>query len=176
MKFQISDPVNISAQEGFLLLRDEMPKLVPYLADTESISVVSRDESQEGVVKLVNRWQASSNKIPSVLQSVMKKEMLSWLDHATWFTDGYYANWKLESTIGSAYFSCAGKTAFQEKNGKTFLSIEIDFEVYPDKVPGVPRLMASVIKGQVEKFLGDLLTSNMKNLAQSIQKYVENRV
>jgi hypothetical protein len=174
MKFDLSDPIPLTPSEGFFLIRDEMTKLVPYLADTESIEVVKR-EDQEGIVKLVNKWQASSSKIPTALQSIIKKEMLSWLDHATWYENGLYGDWKLESTVGASYFSCSGKTSFKEKAGKTHLCMEINFEVYPEKVPGVPRLVAGMIRGQVEKFLGDLLTANMKTLAQSVQKYVENR-
>ena len=39
MRIDLSDPIPLSADEAFLLLRDDMPSLVPYLGDCEPITV-----------------------------------------------------------------------------------------------------------------------------------------
>jgi hypothetical protein len=55
MRIDLSDPIPLSVEEAFLLLRDDMPSLVPYLDDCESITVTQRKEEGDAV-SLVNRW------------------------------------------------------------------------------------------------------------------------
>ena len=170
MKFEIQDPIPFEAEEAFLLLRDEMSALVPFMEDTESITVVSREES-EGEVKLTNHWQASMNKIPSALRSFVKPEMLSWHDHAVWTSSDQTGRWTLEALGSDKLFSCEGETTVINSEGQTSLKITLNFEVYPEKVPGIPKFLAKKIGGQVEKLIGEILSANMRQMAQSMASY-----
>jgi len=174
MKFEIKDAIPLSLEEAFYLLRDEMPALVPFMADTEEITVLSREETDNGV-KIVNRWRASMDKIPSALRPFVKPEMLSWNDHARWTSDDHTARWELEALGSSKLFSCQGETSIFEKEGKTFLQIVVDFEIYAENVPGVPRFLAKRLGPQVEKVIGDVLSVNMRQMSQSINAYAAQR-
>ena len=66
MKFEVSDPIPFALDDAFLLIRDRMPTLVPYMRDTESIEVISRtDEGDQTFI--VNRWTASQDRVPKML-------------------------------------------------------------------------------------------------------------
>ncbi len=173
MKFTVSDPVPLSAEDTFKLLRDEMTALVPFMPDTESIEVVERHE-EEGEVRLVNRWRVSNKGVPGPLQKVITPELLSWLDHATWRSDTLAGTWRLEAT-GGALYSCTGVTAVSARGEHATLSITVDLEVYPERIPGVPSFVAKALRSQIEKFLGDLLSQNMRQLAQSITHYAASK-
>ena len=121
--------------------------------------------------KLRNRWKASQARVPKVLRSIIKPELLSWLDHATWTESKKEAQWRLEAMNGQKLFSCTGVTSVGESGGETLLKVEVNLEIYPEKVPGVPKLLARRIGGQIEKFLGDLLSDNMRQLAKSMNDY-----
>lgn len=174
MKFEIKDPIPLNATETFTLLRDEMPALVPFMADTDEISVISREEL-DGEVKIVNRWRASLNKIPSALRSFVKPEMLSWNDHARWTEEDHTARWELEAIGSNRLFSCQGETSILVEGDQTFLQIVVDFEIYPDQVPGVPKFLAKKLGPQLEKLIGDVLSVNMRQMAQSITAYAESK-
>lgn len=170
MRFEIKDPIPLSVTEAFTLLRDEMPALVPFMADTEEINVISREEA-EGEVKIVNRWRASLNKIPSALRSFVKPDMLSWNDHARWTEADHTARWELEAIGSDRLFSCQGETSIIEEGGETLLKIVIEFEIYPERVPGIPKFLAKKLGPQIEKLIGEVLSVNMRQMAQSITAY-----
>jgi nitrogen fixation protein len=174
MKFEVIDPIPLSVDEAFLLLRDQMTALVPFMEDTEEIVVVEREEL-EGQVKMTNRWRASRDKIPSAVRSFIKPETLSWHDHATWTTADHTGRWELDTLGSDKLFSCRGETSLYEEGSQTYLKIAIEFEVYPERVPGLPKFLAKKIGGQVEKMIGELLSSNMKQMAQSMTAYASSK-
>ena len=174
MRFEVSDPIPFEAEEAYLLLRDEMSDLVPFMEDTESIIVESRQE-EEGQVKITNRWQASMHKIPSALRAFVKPEMLSWHDHVVWTDHDRTGRWKLETIGSEKLFSCHGETSIVVDAGQTQLKIALEFEVYPEKVPGIPKFLARKIGGQVEKLIGEILSSNMRQMAESMSNYAKSQ-
>ena len=174
MKFQVADPIPFSLDEGFLLIRDEMPSLVPYMKDTESIDVLERREEGE-TVHLVNQWRASNASVPKALRGIMKPELLGWTDYATWTTDTRSAAWRLEALGSGKLFTCKGTTSVQEIDGEVKLCVDVDFSLHPENIPGIPKLLARTLTKQIEKFLVDLLKENMRQLAISMQKYAAER-
>ena len=174
MKFEITDPIPFKVDEAYHILRDEMSALVPFMEDTESITVIKREDSA-GVVKLTNHWQASMNKIPSAIRSFVKPEMLSWHDHVVWTKQDYTGRWELEALGSDKLFSCKGETSVIENGEKSTLKIAVEFEIYPEKVPGIPRFLAKKIGGQVEKLIGEILSSNMRQMAQSMSRYAASK-
>lgn len=174
MKFEVVDPIPFSVSDAFTLLRDEMGSLVPYMADTEEITVINREELDDAV-KITNKWRASREKIPGALRSIVKPEMLSWHDYATWTESDHTGRWELEALGSDKLFSCNGETSVYEENGATHLKISIDFQVYPERVPGVPKFLAKKLGGQVEKVIGEMLSSNMRQMAQSMAAYAASK-
>jgi len=172
MRIDLSDPIPLSVEEAFLLLRDDMPSLVPYLDDCESITVTSRTESDDKEsVSIVNRWVADMSRVPAAVQKFATKELLSWDDHATWTASTRSCTWKLHPLRGTRLFDCSGTTTVVEEGGGTRLTMAIDLVIYPENVPGVPRFIAKRIKPQAEKVISDKLVGNMRALAKSIQRY-----
>ena len=74
---------------------------------------------------------------------------------------------------GKTLFSCKGITSFHVQGEETYLKIVVDLEIYPEKIPGVPKLLARKFSGQIEKFLGELLSDNMRQLAKSMSDYAQ---
>ncbi len=172
MRIDLSDPIPLSVDEAFHLLRDDMPSLVPYLDDCESITVTSRTESADGeTVSLVNRWVADMSRVPAAVQKFATKELLSWDDHATWTASSRSCTWTLQPLRGTRLFDCSGTTKVVEEAGGTRLTMAIDLVIYPENVPGVPRFIAKRIKPQAEKVISEKLVGNMRALAKSIQRY-----
>ena len=174
MKFEVSDPIPFSVDDAFLLIRDRMPSLVPYMKDTESIEVQERTDDGD-VVKIVNRWQASSGQIPKALQTLIKPEYLSWIDHATWSTENKQAQWRLEAIGSDRLFSCTGVTSIRPHSDPQHaqLVIDVSFEIHPENIPGIPTFLAKRLTGQVEKFIGDVLQTNMRQLSKSMTQYAQ---
>lgn len=173
MRFDIADPVPLSAEETFQLVRDDMPALVPYMEDVERIEVLERTEA-DGKVHIVNEWHATDKSVPAGIRKMVPKELLGWKDHADWDTATRSCSWRLEPRKGGDVFACSGTTRVEDAgDGTARLALTIDLEIHPEKIRGIPKFLGTRIRGQVESVLGKLLTSNMKNLGKSIRAYAE---
>ena len=176
MRFECVDDVGHGAEEVFLLLRDAQPSLVPYLNDVEEIVVTERRE-EAGVVHITNLWKGSANKAPALVQKFLSPDLLSWRDHATWH-DGEerYASWRLDPKVGGRLFECSGKTTISAAGpGKCRIKIQGDLRVYPERLPGVPRLLAGKLRGKIEAFVIEMLVPNMQTMARGVQAYLDDK-
>ena len=170
MKINVSEPLPMSAEEVFLLLRDHMPKLVPYLYDITSIEVTDRVEEGE-TVKLTNHWYGDPNSVPAAVRRFVSQDLLSWKDHATWTTSTMTANWWLEPRVGGRLFECKGSTSVHAEGETCSLKMDIDLQIHPQNIPGVPKILARRFAPQIEKVIAGQITPNMKNMAVSIRRY-----
>ena len=46
-------------------------------------------------------------------------------------------------------------------------------KIYPDKVPGIPRLLANKMKPMIESLLEKLVAPNMTSLGKGLKEYYE---
>ncbi|MBL4844364.1 MAG: hypothetical protein JKY65_02455 [Planctomycetes bacterium] len=174
MRFECVDDVRHSAAEVFILIRDEMPSLVPYLDDVQEIVVTARRE--EGTsVHITNLWRGSSAKAPKVVQKFLSPDLLSWKDHATWHEGEIrYATWRLEPKMGGRLFECSGKTSILEINeGSCQIQIQGELRIYPERLPGVPRILAARLRGKIESFVVKMLVPNLQTMARGVQAYFD---
>ncbi len=172
MRIDLSDPIPLSVDEAFLLLRDDMPSLVPFLDDCESITVTERTATGgDERVSLVNRWVADMSRVPGPVQKFATKELLTWDDHATWTASTRSCTWRLQPLRGTRLFECSGTTTLTPDGDGARLAMAIDLVIYPENVPGVPRFVAKRIRPQAEKVISDKLVGNMRSLSVSIQRY-----
>ena len=177
MLFENVDAVDHPVEEVFHLLRDDMTSLVPYLPDVQEIVVLEREDQAGGSVRIVNLWRGSGSQVPALVQKFMKAEWLSWKDHAVWHTEGTRrAEWRLEPNVGGKLFECTGQTSVLEDGpGRTRIKIQGDLRVYPERFPGVPRLLAGKVRGSIESFVVGLLTPNMKTMARGVQRFFDDQ-
>ncbi len=175
MKIVVSEPIPLSADEAFHLMRDDMPALVPFLYDIDRIEVTDRREEGE-IVHLVNHWYGDMSKVPGPVRRFASQDLFSWKDHAAWTTSTMTARWWLEPRIGAKAFECAGTTALVSvAGGSAKLTMDINLQIYPERVPGVPKLLARKFRGQIEGAIERQITPNMKRMAESIRKYAASR-
>ncbi len=172
MRIDLSDPIPLSVDEAFALLRDDMPSLVPYLDDCESITVTSRHATDgEAQVSLVNRWVADMSRVPAAVQKFASRDLLTWDDHATWTASTKSCAWRLQPLRGTRLFECSGTTTITPDGTGARLTMAIDLVIHPENVPGVPRFLAKRIRPQAEQLISDKLVGNMRNLSVSIHRY-----
>ncbi len=174
MKITVSEPLPLSADEAFYLIRDDMPSLVPFLYDVERIEVVDRKEEGE-TVELINMWYGDMSKIPRPVRKFIKRELLTWRDYATWTTKDRTSRWRLEPSVGGGVFECAGSSKLVEDGATCLLEMDINLDIYPERVPGVPKLLARKFRPQIEGIIQQQVSPNLRNLATSVRRYVAAR-
>lgn len=170
MKLEADAKIPFSQELVFTTYRDRLPELVPYLPDIKRITVKSRDD--EGVItKILNEWEASTE-IPKVAQSIVKPEMLEWLDHATWNADDKTVEWRIETKMFTQNVRCQGKNTVIADGDHAIFRLRGDLEVDLKGIPGVPRFLAGKVTPHVEKFVVQLLTPNLLAVASGVEQFL----
>ena len=168
----IDQPVDIVYQT----VRDDLPNLAPYLPNIDKIICESKAKSKSGL-NLRNRWYAKVE-LPMLLKKFIKPELLSWLDHASWDDQSKTVSFSLESPLGfgKSLFEAKGINYFESKGqSKTTLRVTCEVKLYPENVPGVPKILAKKLEPAIESLIKKMLEPNLVSLAKGLKSYYEAR-
>ncbi|MCK6550467.1 hypothetical protein L6R52_31815 [Myxococcota bacterium] len=176
MKLEADSRLTFPRELVFSTYRDRLPRLVPHLPNIKGITVLKREDAPggaQGISKLVNKWEAKGE-IPKPAQTVIKPEMLTWLDYATWDENAWTVEWRIETQMFTENIKCGGKNRYlpDGPNG-SILEIRGHLDVDLKGIPGVPRLLAGTIAPVVEKFVIALLTPNLTSVAKGLEAFLQ---
>src|ERR1700688_3188505 len=97
-------------------IRDRLPELVQLIDDIDEVTIGSRKSRPDGSMVLVNEWRANV-RIPSVLSSVLSKDMLVWTDRAEWREKTRECHSQIEPHFRPGMMVCEGPTSYQPAMG-----------------------------------------------------------
>ncbi|MEO1272206.1 MAG: hypothetical protein AAFX99_29265, partial [Myxococcota bacterium] len=78
MKIHVEDTIRYPRDIVFTTYRDGMAPLADYLPNIDSIEVKEREDNDDGTVRLLNVWKASSSEIPSIVRPFIDPESIFW--------------------------------------------------------------------------------------------------
>ena len=166
--------INRPVDEVYNLVRDNLDKIVPYLPNVDKIEVKKHAPIDENNLEVINHWYGKVE-MPSLLKKFLVPEIFSWKDIAHWNDEKKNVTYKLQSFLANDLFDAQGTNSFKDLgDGTTELSIKCSVKIYPDKVPGVPRLLASKVKPMIESMLEKLVGPNMTSLGEGLKEYYSN--
>lgn len=171
MKFTVIDEIPFAAAKVFKTHRDQLPKLVERMPNVDEIIVDSREEDGE-LVHLVNIWHAAETEVPAVARPFIKRELLSWIDRATWNEDELTVEWDIELGFLPDAITCRGFNEFEEFDGITRVTMEGELIVDANKIPGIPRMLAKKVGQVVEKFVVGLVEPNLRETNKLVERYM----
>jgi hypothetical protein len=171
MLIESADIVDQKADEVYGLVRDQMLRLVPYMPNIDRIEIVEREEGAEGP-RIVNLWHAKSQ-LPAMISRFLSPELLSWKDRARWKDAVYSVDYELEGLWRPELYTCRGTNSFRPHgDGRTEVRVRVELEIYPERLPGIPKFIASRAVPAVEDFIKRLLQPNLTSLAKGLQAYI----
>lgn len=156
----------------FRAYRDELPRVVPFLGNVESIVVEQRqDEGTRSL--LVNLWRAKGD-IPAVAQRFLKPEMLAWTDRARWDEADLSCQWEIQAHALPGVVECTGRTIFHERGGETEVEVDGELTLHLERM-SIPRLFIGAARPVVEKIIVTALTPNLVATGTAVEKYLRSR-
>ncbi len=166
--------IPFSRETVYNAYRDEMSAMVKFLPNVQAIDVRERVDNGD-VVKLVNYWKGGGD-VPAAVRSVLKDEMLSWLDHAIWTKSEWSCQWRVEHLSFKDAVNCSGKNRFVEVSAEsTRLEIRGDIAIDLKPVKLVPSFMAGTVGKAVEQFMVKQITANLLSVADGLTKYLKSK-
>jgi len=173
MEFKSSQVIPFSVDEVFVLVRDRLQDLVPYLPNVVKIVTEAREESDPKILRVLNRWYGKAD-IPKAVSKLIDPDKIAWLDKAEWDSERKTCRWEIQPMFFKEYVSCSGLNTYRAEGANaTRLEITGELTVQSRGFPGVPRVLASKISGQVEKFVVKLLTPNLESLARGVTRFLQ---
>ncbi|GEM_PF-788853 len=171
MYVEKEDVVKQPVEVVYRLVRDELSKLVPYIPNAEKIETVNYERTSETRVEILNHWFAKAD-VPSILKSFVKPEFFQWKDHAIWKDDQFCVDFRIESFVANNLYDLSGTNYFTSiGDDKTEIKLTFNFEIYPERLPGVPKFLGKRIKPAVEQLIKRMLTPNLTSLAKGLNEY-----
>lgn len=158
----------------FATARDALPEVAKYLDDVERIVVVERAELPDGSVRLVNRWTARA-RIPAALSAVVRPEMLTWIDRATWDPHDHVCRFGIEMGFFPDRVRCTGASRYEPAMGGrgTRVSFEGELVVMATGLPGVPAFLEAAVSKGIEAFVSALIPGNLRKVVDGVVRYLD---
>ncbi|MDP6946312.1 MAG: hypothetical protein QF464_19340 [Myxococcota bacterium] len=155
---------------------ERMHEIVPFLPSVSAIDLISREDVGDAQVRIVRRWQGTADAAPGALRPFLTDEAMAWTDTALWTPADFKVDWTLSTSMGRLY-DCAGTNYFgpdpEDPEGATRMRVTGQLQVYPERLPGVPRFLGKRLAPQVEKFVVGLITPNLTDVAVGLQGYLD---
>ncbi len=171
MHIESKDVIDHPQSEVYPLVRDEMHKIVPYLPNIERIDVLSAERVGPTEVHMKNHWHPKLE-IPGIIRKLVNPELFSWRDDAVWRDDKGLVEYKIYGSVAKEAYTCSGINYFTAiGDNKTELKVTFDLTIYPDKIPGVPRFLASKVLPTLEGLIRNTLEPNLTSLAKGLKGY-----
>ncbi len=171
MRIEADSIVPFVRPRTYAAYRDEMSQFVRYLPNIQGIDVEERSEA-DGVVRLRNVWHGGGE-IPLALRGIVKGDMLSWTDHATWLSSDWLCEWRIETHALSEAVRCEGSTRFVELPGdRTRLEIRGELSIDLGRLRAVPTFLAGSLGRKVEQFLVRQITPNLTGVSDALTKHL----
>ncbi|MDB9786926.1 hypothetical protein OAB57_02370, partial [Bacteriovoracaceae bacterium] len=135
---------------------------------------MSRKETTAGEWEVINKWYANVE-IPSLLSKLLNENLCSWQDNAYWNDNKNMVNFELESFLANDLFDAKGSNCFSaHSETQTLLKISCDITIYPEKLPGVPRIIAKRVRPLVETLIEKMIGPNLTSLGKGLNDYFAN--
>jgi hypothetical protein len=174
LEFEYKEQITYSLDIVYPVVRDRLVDLPAHLPNVDFIDELSRHEKEPGRHHIVNEWHGNSKTAPGPVRPFLSDAMTNWRDYALWNDDEYSVRWRFETTYFERLYTCEGVNYFEENDiGGTQIRLTGELIVYPERVPGVPRLLAKRLQPKVESFLINLVTPNLKYLPKAVQALLD---
>jgi hypothetical protein len=176
MNFEKSSVVSHPAPLVLETMIERMHEVVPFMPSVNAIELTSREELPNGQLRIVRRWLGSMDNAPSALRPFLSEEVMGWTDTALWTPADYRVDWTLSTSMGRLY-DCSGTNFFEpepaDPEGSTRMRVTGTLQVYPERLPGLPKFLGKRLAPQVEKFIVGLITPNLTDVAIGLQGYLD---
>ncbi len=176
MHFEKEDKISHPASVVLDTMIDRMEAIAPFLPNVERIDTLEKKRRRNGRIFIVRRWQGVGDSIPRALRPFVSKDWLAWIDTALWVPHEFKVEWTLSTKLGHLY-ECSGTNYFEPypraEATSTRIRVTGDLQVYPDRLPGIPRILGARLAPAVESFVVALITPNLTEVAKGLQLYLD---
>jgi hypothetical protein len=164
----VKHPVHLVAAT----MRDRLAEVAAGVDDVESVQLQERVEQADGGLLVVNLWQARP-KLPALIASRLRPEMLRWTDRATWNPAGDVCTWEIDPHYFHDHIQCRGHTRYEPAMGGRGTRITFTSEFLLGRGPtgGIANPLLVV----AEPILRGLIPKNFQKIVEALSGWLDGR-
>lgn len=163
--------VHHSPKKVFIVFRDRGQEIVKYIEDLKEVRELERKKLSDGKILTRGLWVAKPDKIPIILRTIIRPEMLRWEDETVWDEKNLSCNWKNKIFYFAEHFKCEGKWSFErEEENKTKAILDGYLKIFIPPINGVPKTLTDKAGELIEKIVLKELQPNLKKNMEAIEK------
>jgi hypothetical protein len=155
-------------------VRDRLPELIRFIDDIDKVTIEARKSRPDGSMLLINEWRAKV-RIPSMLSSIITKDMLVWTDRAEWREKTHECHWQIEPHFRPEMMVCEGSTFYKPAMGGrgTRVIFQGMLDVKRPELLPVPNSIRGVVAMAVESFVASLIPKNFQKVINALNRLLE---
>ncbi len=171
MLLENQDVVDAPLNVVYLLIRDEVNRLAPFLPHIDRIETIERVLLNDHTRSHVNHWFAKVE-VPSLARKYLKPEFLGWKEKVIWNDQDHSADFQMESFVGAALFEASGTYRFRALDPKrTEIRVQCEVRLTLEKNPVIPKSLALVARPMIEALIRRMIEPSLKNLSTYLNRY-----
>lgn len=171
MHFEHSLQIAVPAQVAYETMRDSLDKLIVYLPNIASITILERNESGNKV-SITSRWQGK-HILPDIIGQIIKIPDMAWLDRAEWLNDKYVYNWSYEPFVFKEYIEMYGTDTYSADDDYTTIIVRGNVIANFLNYPLLPPALRDTINDEISKVLCSRIEPNFIALYTGLEQYVQ---
>jgi hypothetical protein len=171
MRIEHTDTINANLDKVYNLVKNDMPKIVQYLPNIREIKVLERKQS-DGRDFIVNQWFAEAN-IPSLAKKFINENLFSWKDSAYWDDSQHQVDYDIEPFFAKGIYEAKGTNTFRAADDKMRLTLSCEVNIYPERIPGIPKFIAKQLHPMLEQMIEKMLAPNLTSLGKGLKEYLK---
>jgi hypothetical protein len=152
----------------FTAYRDRLAELLPFLPNLRGLEIKKREERGAALYQ-VNYFKGGGD-IPAAARSVLREDMLTWTDHATWDQERWRCDWRTEVHAFPGALESSGANSFFETPAGCRIEFRGKLTCDASRIPAVPKLLARSINGTIEKIFVGKIAENLVEVGKGIGK------
>jgi hypothetical protein len=174
MDFSFTSAIAYPVELVYVTMRDRLPEAAAFMPAVDEIVERERSTDAAGHTRLLNEWQGNPSLAPKVARPFVTRKLVRWRDDAVWDDAARRVDWVFATDRFQSLFDCSGNNTFYDAgDGTTRLVVEGSLVVYPERVPGVPKLIGRRIAPAVTKTIIGLVTPNLEALGPATEALLD---
>jgi len=151
--------------------RDKVMELGSSLPNVRSLQFKSRQEVDQQIQQVLE-WQGGGD-IPARARSLLSEDLFTWTEYAIWDNHEFTVDWRIETHAYQEAVFCAGKNRFLDQENSTLVESRAEVRIDLSAIHGLPPFLRSQLVNLVEGLLSKKIESNLVQMGQRVQKYLE---
>ena len=148
--------------------------LPAHLPNVESITHLSSHDHSELHQQTEHRWCADRAVVPGFARPFIKPNVFQWIGHAHWRHDARQVDFHFLSDVFKDLYECKGQFLVgphAEDEQHTHIVIQARLDIFPERLPGVPRWLAGKVGNLIEDLLMDRIEPSLAALPHAVTQY-----